>query len=221
MPLSGWPRLNGGLTARRVRPTPRVAEPQMWQEVEIGGLGTAIERFDANADIFGRFFGVLDEDIEIFIAIEYACVQQFELRPRATVAILFDQLSMRIFVVRVFVEHPHVTVSGNVVEVEPIFFRILAVISFITGEPEHALFQDGIAAVPKRGCKHEQLIAVANAGDAVLTPAISLAARLIVREKIPRIAIRAVVLAHGSPRTIADVRSPFTPVRHGADVGFG
>src|ERR1017187_6555450 len=108
MPFSDWPSPYGGLTSRRVCPTPRVAEPQMWQEVEIGGAGTAVERFYANADIFGRFFGVLDEDIEIFIAIEDAGVEQFELRPCATVAILLDQLAVRIFLVGVFVEHPHV-----------------------------------------------------------------------------------------------------------------
>src|ERR1017187_6197230 len=157
MPFSDWPSPHGGLTSRRVRPTPRVAEPQMWQEVEIGGAGTAVERFYANADILGRFLGVLDEDIEIFIAIEDACVQQFELRTCATLATLFDQLLIWIFLVRIFVEQPHVTVGGNVIEVEPVLFRILAVISLITGEAEHALFQNGIAAVPKRRREHEQI----------------------------------------------------------------
>ncbi len=111
--------------------------------------------------------------------------------------------------------------SGKVVEVEPVLLHILAVISFTAGEPEHALLQNGIAAVPKRQSEYQQLIAVADAGNAVLTPAVGFAACLIVRKKIPGVAIGAIVLAYRSPGPVADVGSPFAPVRHPADVGFG
>src|SRR5579872_1918782 len=104
---------------------------------------------------------------------------------------------------------------------EPIFLRILAMIAFVGSQPEQALFQNGIEAVPKGQREYQQLIAVADSRNPVLAPAISLAACLIVGEEIPRIANRAVVLAHASPATIANVRTPLTPGRHWPDVWLG
>ena len=141
--------------------------------------------------------------------------------PPLSPAIFFDQLPVRKFPLRVFVQHPHVAVRGGVVEVEPVFFRVLTVVAFIAGEPEHALFQKRIAAVPKGEGEHQQLIAIADSGNAVLTPAINSAARLIVGEGIPRIAIGAIVLTHAAPAPVADIGPPFAPGRLRADIGFG
>src|SRR5208337_4064322 len=80
--------MNVGFTAGRCGPTPRVAEPQMWQYVKLRSVGPAVERFYPDANIFGRSFRILDEDIEVSIVIEDAGVQQFELRSRASIAIL-------------------------------------------------------------------------------------------------------------------------------------
>src|ERR1039458_4342090 len=193
----------------------------MRQDVELCSVGTAVERFYAIADIFGRCFGILDEDIEVSIIIEDAGIQQFEFRSRPSIAVFLDQLSVRIFPLRVFVKHAHVAVRGEIVKVEPVLLRILAVISFIAGEPEHALFENGIAAVPECQSEYEQLIAVADPRNAVLAPAIGLAARLIVRQEIPGVSIRAIVLAYGSPGPVADVRSPLAPGWHALDIGFG
>src|SRR5262249_5481126 len=52
---------------------------------------------------------------------------------------------------------------------------------------------------------------VAKARQAVLAPAVSTRARLIVREVIPGGAMGAVVLAHGPPLALAQVRSPELP----------
>src|SRR6266851_168679 len=59
---------------------------------------------------------------------------------------------------------------------------------------------------------------VAKPADAVLAPAIGPAARVIVREIRPRIAVSAVVLAHRPPLAIADIGPP-APPRHAAS-GF-
>ena len=55
------------------------------------------------------------------------------------------------------------------------------------------------------------MIPVAEAGDAVLAPAIGAAARLVVAEKFPGVAVFAVVLAHRAPLPLADIRPPDLP----------
>src|SRR6266700_2358374 len=54
---------------------------------------------------------------------------------------------------------------------------------------------------------------VAKPADPVLAPAIGPAARMIVREIGPRIAVGAVILAHRPPLAIADIGSPTPPRR--------
>src|SRR5581483_6168906 len=54
-----------------------------------------------------------------------------------------------------------------------------------------------------------------NARDAVLAPAVGARAGMIMREEIPGVTARAVVLAHGAPLAFAEVRSPLLP-RDGA-----
>src|ERR1035441_35167 len=193
----------------------------MRQDVEFGGLRAAIECFHTDADILGRFLGILDEDVEILIVIENVRIEELEFRTHAAIAVLFDQLAIRELSMRILVEHPHITVSGNVIQMEPVLLCILAMIAFVAGEPEHTLFQNGIAAVPKRQSEHQQLVTVADSRYAVLTPSIRLAARLIVREKVPGISVRTVIFANRSPRAVTDVWPPLAPGRHGAAVGFG
>src|SRR5579862_3235156 len=52
---------------------------------------------------------------------------------------------------------------------------------------------------------------IAKAGDTVFTPAIGPAARVIVREILPGIAIGAIILAHRAPLAIADIGTPAPP----------
>src|ERR1700684_2688428 len=180
----------------------------------------AIESLHAYADIFRRFFRVLDKNIEVAIVIKDAGIEQLKLSAPAAPTALFDQLFIGIFPLRIFVEHPHIAVRGSAVEMEPILLYVLAVIPFIAREPKHALLQNRIAPIPKRQCEHEKLIPVIDSRDAVLAPAISLAARMIVRQKIPCIAVSAVILAHASPRAIANVRPPLAPRRHWTRANF-
>ncbi len=189
----------------------------MWQYVKFSSVGTTVKRFYADADILRRFFGVLDKDIEISIAIEDAGIQQLELRFSPSRAVFLDQLPVRKFPLRVFVKHMHVAVSGDIFKVKPILFRVLTVISFGTGEPEHTLFQNGVMAVPKGQSEHKQLITVADPRNAILAPAVGLADRLIMRKKIPGVPIGAVVLAYASPGPVTDVRSPSAPA---VEAGF-
>ena len=58
------------------------------------------------------------------------------------------------------------------VEVEVIFLDVFAVIAFVTGQAENALFQNWVALVPQRESKAEELSAVADASETVLVPPI-------------------------------------------------
>ena len=78
-------------------------------------------------------------------------------------------------------------------------------------EAEQPLLEDRVAAVPERGREDEELVAVADAGDAVLAPAVGLAAGQVVRQVVPGVAVGAVVLADGAPGAVADVGAPAPP----------
>src|SRR3569832_524421 len=56
------------------------------------------------------------------------------------------------------------------------------------------------------------MITIAPRGKTVLAPAIGLAAREVVGEITPGVAVGAVVLAHRAPSALAHVRSPTPPL---------
>src|SRR5262249_36172406 len=97
------------------------------------------------------------------------------------------------------------------VEVVVDLLHILAVIALTVAEAEQALLQDRVLAVPESEAEAEPLLVVAEAGDAVLAPAIGAACGMVMGEIAPGIAISAVVLAHRAPLTIADIGTPFPP----------
>src|SRR5262249_36133504 len=57
----------------------------------------------------------------------------------------------------------------------------------------------------------EQLPVVADARDSVLAGPVCPRARLVVREVPPGVAVEAVVLAHRSPLTVAQIRAELAP----------
>ena len=61
----------------------------------------------------------------------------------------------------------------RVVEIEVVLLHVLAMIAFVCVEAEHALFENGIARVPKGQREAQILMAIADAGDAVLIPPVS------------------------------------------------
>jgi hypothetical protein len=113
---------------------------------------------------------------------------------------------------RQLVEHARVRIAGDGVEIVVELLDVLAVIAFFVGQPEQPFLQDRIAAVPEGDRQAEELPVVAETGDAVLAPAIGAAARLVVREIIPRRAAGAVVLAHRAPLPLAHIRAPAPPI---------
>ena len=66
--------------------------------------------------------------------------------------------------------------------------------------------------IPHGHGKADELMPIAESGDAIFIPAICTRSRLIKSEITPRIAIRTVVLANCAPRALAEVRPPALPV---------
>ena len=160
-----------------------------------------------------RGFRVLHEHVEIAVPIEDARVDQLKLRVRlGPPAVFLDQARVGKFRLRIFVQHLHVGVRRRGVEIEVILLHVFAVVAFVAVEPEEALLQDGIAAIPQRQREADALVPVADAADAVFAPAVGARARVVVREILPRGAVRAVILAHGSPLALAEVGPPALPM---------
>ena len=133
--------------------------------------------------------------------------------PPLPAAVLLDELRVGILALRVLVEPLHVRVGGRRVEVEVVLLHVLAVVALGGHEAEEPLLQDRVALVPQREREDQELVAVADAGQAVLAPAVGLAAGLVVGEEVPGVAVGAVVLAHGAPGALGDVRTPAPPRR--------
>ena len=114
---------------------------------------------------------------------------------------------------RILVEVLHVRVARHVVEVEVVLLHVLAVIALVAGQAEHPLLEDRVGAVPQREREAQLLLVVADAGDAVLAPAVGARARVVVRQVLPRGAVGAVVLAHRAPLPLGQVRAPQAPRR--------
>src|SRR5205085_1990744 len=87
------------------------------------------------------------------------------------------------------------------------------VISFARHDAEVALLQNRIPFVPESHRPAEDLVAIAEARDAILAPAVRFRSRQVVRQERPGVAVFAVVLAHGGPGAIRKVWTPLVPAR--------
>ena len=123
-----------------------------------------------------------------------------------------SELVVGISGLRIFVQKFQIRAGGRGVEVVVILFDVFAVIPFPVGEAEKPLFEDRIFFVPQRERETDVLMAVAEAADAVFAPAIGARARVIVREIIPGVAVRAVVFANRAPLAFGKIRPPALPM---------
>src|SRR5713226_2953083 len=201
-------------------PGPGIAVPNCRQKMYARRFGAAIVRSDSNKDVFRGGLGILNDDIEIAVFVEDAGIEQLKLGIFFRMApVFFQQLSIGKGTLRIFVKKLHVRVRRRAVKVEVILLHVLAVIAFITSKAEETFFEDGISVVPKCEPEADELVTVANRGEAILVPAIGARAGVIVRKIFPCFSGGAVVLAHRSPRAIADVGAPALPM-YFAGAGF-
>ena len=192
---------------------PVVAEPERGQQVQLGRLRPAVGHRDLHQDVLGADLGVLDEDVEVPVALEDPGVEELVLHLLpAPPAVGLHQVVVGEGGLRVLVEVLHVRMGRRAVEVEVVLLDVLAVVALAVGEAEEPLLEDGVLAVPQGQREAEVLPVVGEAGQAVLAPAVGARAGLVVREVVPGVAALAVVLAHRAPLPLAEVGPPLLPV---------
>ena len=131
--------------------------------------------------------------------------------PRAA-PVLVEQPLVGELALRVLVQRLHVGVRGRGVEVVVALLDVLAVVALRARQAEEPLLQDRILSVPERDREADVLVAVGNAHQTVLAPAVGARAGVLVRKVVPGRAVRAVVLAHRAPLPLGEVGPPALPV---------
>ncbi len=161
---------------------------------------STVDGRDPHQDVFRAVFGVLDEDIEISVAIENAGIEEFIFHVvLGTASVRLYQIGVGIRCLRVLVEVLHVGVCRRAVEVEVILFHILAVIALAVGQSKEPFLENRILAVPQGQSKAD------------FAPAVSARMGMIVGEVIPCVTHLAIVLADCAPLSLTQVGSPFSP----------
>ena len=213
-----------GPTHRRPRfvaaPRPGVAEPERRQEVDGGGLRAAVRHGDADRGIGRVRLGVFHLDVEVAVIVEDARVEELVLgiRPTST-RIGRDEVVVGKGSLRVLVREAEVRVGRRGVLVEVVLLDVLAVVALSVRQPEQALLENRVAAVPESEREAQDLSVVRVPGDPVLARAVRARARLVVAEVRPRIAVVGVVLADRPPLPLGQVGTP-KPPRRIAIAGF-
>src|SRR6516164_8834947 len=105
---------------------------------------------------------------------------------------------VRIRRVRILVQIFHVGMAGRAIEIKVVFFDVLSVISFLAGQSKGAFLQEGISPIPQGQCETQILVAIANSTKTVFAPPISTGTCMLVREIVPGVTVRTVVLSHSS-----------------------
>ena len=175
---------------RAVLPRPSVAEPQLGQKMNRRRFRAAIVNGDKQQDVVRPGLRVFHEHVEIAVVVQDAGVEQFKLR-RVFVAtpVLLDELRVGEFPLRILVEHLQIGVRRRGVEVVVKLLRVLAMIALAVRQAKDAFLENRIFAVPQREREAEPLRIIADAGDAILAPAIGATSGVVMREVFPRIAV--------------------------------
>ena len=157
--------------------------------------------------------GVPDLGDPVPVIVEHAGVQQLILHVElAAPAVFRQQALIRERRLRIVVPPPVPGVARDGVQVPPVLLHVLTVVRLLTRQPEHPLLQDRITAIPQRQPQAQPLLHIAETGQAILTPPVGPGPGVIVRQVIPRPAVRAVILPDRAPLPLTDIRPPQIPV---------
>src|SRR5262249_33212030 len=162
--------------------------------------GSAVDCRNPDQDVVRRRLRVLDEHVEVAIAVEDTGVDElvFALLPAAP-RVLLDEFVVRERRVRVLVQELHVRVRRGAVEIKVLLLDGRAVVALRAAQAEETFLQDAIASVPERQREAHMLVSIADAPEPVLVPAIRAEVRVLERKVLPGVAAGAVVLADGAP----------------------
>ena len=177
------------------------------------GLRAGVGDLDDHQQVVRACLGVVHLGDPVPVAVERASVEQLVLGlvPVAG-GVDVDQVLVRERVLRVVVAPPVPGMAGDGVQVPPVLLDVLAVVTLRAGQPERALLQDRVPPVPQRQPQAQPLLDIAEPGQPVLPPPVSPGPRMIMRQVIPRVPVRAVVLPDRPPLPLADIRPPPVPL---------
>src|SRR5262244_3563794 len=122
-------------TARIGAPAPGVSEPERRQEIQLSLLRPAIADLDADKDVVDVCLCIVGENVEIFVFVEGAGIEQLVLgagTPFLTVPL--DELAIGELGLRILVEVPHVRMRRRAVEVVIQLLNVLSVVSLLASE---------------------------------------------------------------------------------------
>ena len=194
-------------------PGPGVAEPRGRQHVQGRRLRSGVGHLHGHQQVVGAGLGVVHLGDPVPVVVERPGIQQFVLRLLAvTRPVRVDEVLIGERGLRIVITPPVPRVARQRVQVPPVLLHVLAVIALRPGQPERPLLQDRVLAVPQGQAQAQPLLHVTEPGQPVLPPAVGPGPRVIMRQVVPRLAVRAVVLAHRAPLALADIRSPPVPL---------
>ena len=152
-------------------PGPGVAEPRGRQHVQGVGFRAGVGDLDGHQDIGGTGLGVVHLGDPVAVFVEHAGVEQLVLGVLLAASAVFrPQVLVGERRLRVVVAPAVPGVAGQGVQVPPVLLDVLAVVRLRAGQPERALLQDRVTAVPQRQPQAQPLLDVAEPGQAVLAP---------------------------------------------------
>src|SRR6188472_4182167 len=191
---------------------PGVTEPQSGQHRKGGLVGGMVLDRDLRKHLGRRGFRVRDVDRPIPPMIKNTGVRELKLRFVAgTSAVLMDQPLIRKRLLRIVISPAQPGMARQPIEIPPILLHVLAMYSLRPDKAEHALFHDRINAIPQRQRKTQIMMNIRQAGHTVFVPAVRPGSRMIMRKETPGITAVAVVLPHGAPGALGEIRAPLVP----------
>ena len=178
-----------------------------------GGVRARVRDLDRHQEVVRVRLGIVDFHDPVPVVVEGPGVEQLIFGiPLASPAVLPQQIVIGKGSLGVVVAPPVPGVARQGVQVPPVVLDVLAVVGFGSGQAEGPLLENGILAVPQRQAEAQALLDVAKPGQAVFAPSVGSGPGVVMRKIRPRFAVRAVVLPHGSPLALTDVRAPVVPV---------
>ena len=196
-----------------VIPGPGVAEPGGRQHVQGVGLRAGVGHGDGHQQVGGIRLRVVDLGDPVAVVVEHPGVEELIFRVvLAAPAVFRPEFLIGKRQLRVMVTPTIPGMAGHGVEIPPIFLDILTVVPLRTSQPESALLQYRVTAVPQRQPQAQALLDVAEAGQAILAPPVGAGTCMVMRQVAPGLTVRAVVLADRAPLALAHVRPPQVPV---------
>ena len=178
----------------------------------VAGLRAGVGHLHGHQQVIRAGLGVVHLDDPVPVLIEHPGIQQFILGLLAAARrVLINEVLVRERGLRIVIPPAVPHMARQRVEIPPVLLDVLAVVALRPGQAERPLLQDRVLAVPQRQAQAQPLFDVAEPGQAILTPPVGARPRLIVRQVVPRLAVRAVVLPDRAPLALADVRPPPVP----------